>query len=127
MPRVTHFGIHASDAERAIQFYTRVFGWQFVKWEDPIDYWTIKTGPEEEPGIDGGLTLRKAAAKGEDVISYINTINVPSLDEYLKKVLENGGHQTVATMPIPNIGWLAYCKDTEGNIFGMMQEDASAS
>jgi len=21
----------------------------------------------------------------------------------------------------PGVGWLAYCKDTEGNIFGMMQ------
>jgi predicted enzyme related to lactoylglutathione lyase len=24
------------------------------------------------------------------------------------------------------VGWLAYCKDTEGHIFGMMQNDPSA-
>jgi predicted enzyme related to lactoylglutathione lyase len=29
-------------------------------------------------------------------------------------------------MPIPGIGWLAYAKDTEGNIFGMMQNDPGA-
>jgi predicted enzyme related to lactoylglutathione lyase len=29
-------------------------------------------------------------------------------------------------MPIPGMGWLAYCKDTEGNIFGMMQNDPNA-
>jgi hypothetical protein len=29
-------------------------------------------------------------------------------------------------MPVPGVGWLAYCKDTEGNIFGMMQADKSA-
>jgi len=29
-------------------------------------------------------------------------------------------------MPIKSVGWLAYCKDTEGNIFGMMQEDKNA-
>jgi predicted enzyme related to lactoylglutathione lyase len=29
-------------------------------------------------------------------------------------------------MPVPGIGWLAYCKDTEGHIFGMMQNDPSA-
>jgi predicted enzyme related to lactoylglutathione lyase len=29
-------------------------------------------------------------------------------------------------MPIPGMGWLAYCKDSEGNIFGMMQADPSA-
>ena len=27
---------------------------------------------------------------------------------------------------IPGVGWLAYCKDTEGHIFGMMQNDPSA-
>jgi predicted enzyme related to lactoylglutathione lyase len=30
-------------------------------------------------------------------------------------------------MPIPGVGWLVYCKDTEGNIFGMMQADANAN
>jgi predicted enzyme related to lactoylglutathione lyase len=29
-------------------------------------------------------------------------------------------------MPIPGVGWLAYGKDTEGNIFGIMQSDAGA-
>jgi predicted enzyme related to lactoylglutathione lyase len=24
------------------------------------------------------------------------------------------------------VGWLVYCKDTEGNIFGMMQNDPNA-
>jgi predicted enzyme related to lactoylglutathione lyase len=30
-------------------------------------------------------------------------------------------------MPIPGMGWLAYVKDTEGNIFGMMQSDPAAA
>jgi hypothetical protein len=30
-------------------------------------------------------------------------------------------------MPISGVGWLVYCKDTEGNIFGMMQEDQGAA
>lgn len=29
-------------------------------------------------------------------------------------------------IPNENRSWLAYCKDTEGNIFGMMQDDPSA-
>jgi predicted enzyme related to lactoylglutathione lyase len=29
-------------------------------------------------------------------------------------------------MPISGIGWLAYCKDTEGNILGLMQNDPTA-
>jgi predicted enzyme related to lactoylglutathione lyase len=29
-------------------------------------------------------------------------------------------------MPVPGVGWLAYYKDTEGNIFGVMQDDRQA-
>ncbi len=27
---------------------------------------------------------------------------------------------------LPGVGYLAYCQDTEGNVFGVMQEDRSA-
>jgi predicted enzyme related to lactoylglutathione lyase len=29
-------------------------------------------------------------------------------------------------MPVPGIGWLAYVKDPDGNILGLMQSDANA-
>jgi predicted enzyme related to lactoylglutathione lyase len=29
-------------------------------------------------------------------------------------------------MPIPGVGWLAYLKDTEGNIFGISSSDPGA-
>ena len=32
----------------------------------------------------------------------------------------------VPKMPIPGVGWLAYVKDSEGNILGMMQSDPAA-
>jgi predicted enzyme related to lactoylglutathione lyase len=28
-------------------------------------------------------------------------------------------------MELPGVGWLAYCSDTEGNVFGMLQPPAS--
>jgi uncharacterized protein len=30
-------------------------------------------------------------------------------------------------MAIPGVGWLAYCADSEGNGFGIMQADESAT
>ena len=36
MPRPVHFEIPAENPQRAINFYTRVFGWTFKKW-DPQD------------------------------------------------------------------------------------------
>jgi len=50
------------------------------------------------------------------VISYVCTVDVPSGDDYLKKAVARGGVVAVPKMPIPGIGWLAYCKDTEDNI-----------
>ena len=38
----------------------------------------------------------------------------------------SGGSIALPKMPVPGVGWLAYFKDTEGNIFGAMQGDANA-
>jgi hypothetical protein len=55
MPRVIHFEIHVDNPERAIDFYRAVLGWQFTKWPGPVGYWLVTTGPQEQPGINGGL------------------------------------------------------------------------
>ncbi len=44
MPRPIHFEIPAENPERAMQFYSSVFGWKFNKWDGPMDYWVISTG-----------------------------------------------------------------------------------
>ena len=126
MPRVLHFEIHASDPERGIKFYEKVFGWTFQKWEGPMDYWLITTGPDSEPGINGGMVRRQGEIDGQAVIAYVCTIGVEDLDATMATVEANGGKVALPKMPIPGMGWLAYYKDTEGNIFGMMQPDESA-
>jgi uncharacterized protein len=126
MPRVIHFELHADDPERAIRFYATVLGWHFTKWEGPMDYWLIKTGPKEQPGIDGGMIRRQGNATGDKVIAYVCTVDTPNLDEYLVKVTAHGGIVVVPKMPIPTVGWLGYAKDPEGNIFGLMQPDPAA-
>jgi hypothetical protein len=126
MPRVVHFEIHAGDPSRAIRFYERVFGWTFQKWEGPMDYWLITTGPNDQPGINGGLIQRQGAVDGQALIAYVCTVDVASIDESIETVQANGASIVVPKMPVPGVGWLVYCKDTEGNIFGMMQADAAA-
>jgi predicted enzyme related to lactoylglutathione lyase len=56
----------------------------------------------------------------------VNTIDVPSVDEFAKKVEQNGGKIVVPKHTIPGVGWIAYFKDPESNMFGMMQDDPSA-
>jgi predicted enzyme related to lactoylglutathione lyase len=122
MPRPVHFEIPADNPRRAIDFYSKVFGWKFQKWEGPMDYWLITTGETTEPGINGGLLQRQHPEQ-----PCVNTVTVANLDESLAVVESSGGVCVVPKMPVPTVGWLAYCKDTEGHIFGMMQPDTSAS
>ncbi|MGZ6925056.1 VOC family protein, partial [Oryzihumus sp.] len=57
MSRVVHFEIQADDVERAKAFYGAAFGWEFQDWSGATGsaYWGIVSGPEDEPGINGGL------------------------------------------------------------------------
>ena len=126
MSRVIHFEVHAENPERAVKFYSALFGWEFTKFPGPEEYWLIKTGPDDQRGIDGGLIRRRGVIDGQAVIAYVCTIDVSSVDKYAEKISENGGSIVVPKMPIPHVGWLTYAKDTEGNIFGIMQSDAQA-
>jgi predicted enzyme related to lactoylglutathione lyase len=119
MPRVTHFDIVADDPERAAAFWNRAFGWEFSKWDGPMDYWMIMTGKGE--GIDGGLSRR---APSQPMIPM--TIDVPDIDGYIAKVEREGGRLLAPKYAIPGVGWFAPFMDTEGNVFGMMQADVSA-
>jgi len=126
MPRPIHFEIHADEPERAVAFYQKLFGWEFTAWGGPMPYWIIKTG--EGPGIDGGLVPRRGTVTPEaPVIAYVCTIEVAALDDQLAKAVSLGGAIALPKQPIPGIGWLAYAKDTEGNVFGLMQNDPAAA
>ena len=126
MPRVVHFEIEAENPERAAKFYTKVFGWKIEKWDGPMDYWMVVTGDKKEPGINGGMYKRKEKAKGNDHNAYVCTIDVPSVDEYEKKIKANGGKITMPKSAIPGVGWFATATDTEGNCFSIMKTDMKA-
>jgi predicted enzyme related to lactoylglutathione lyase len=128
MARVVHFEIHADDPERAVRFYQKVFGWEITKWAGSADYWLVNTGPKEQPGINGGLLRRHGPGpvEGHAVSSFVCTVDTPSVDETVQSVLANGGTIALPKMPIPGVGWLAYVKDTEGNILGIMHADPTA-
>jgi predicted enzyme related to lactoylglutathione lyase len=128
MSRVVHFEIHAENPERAVRFYSAVFGWTIKKWDGPADYWLVTTGPADQRGIDGGLVVRRggAPAEGQPVNAYVCTIGVASVDGAIAAIKAAGGTIALEKMPVPGVGWLAYAKDTEGNIFGVLQPDPTA-
>ena len=129
MSRVIHFEIHATNPENLVPFYSALFGWTFTKWDGPMDYWMIETGPATALGINGGLVGRRGEAPvgGEPVNAFVCTVSVESAEASLARAFELGGEVAVPVMPIPGVGLLCYAKDPNGNLFGMMQSDHSVA
>ena len=124
MNRVVHFEISADDTKRASNFYSKVFGWKFDQWKGgTMEYWMIVTGEKDVQGINGGLYKRTKPLSGDNPNAFICTIEVDSFDNYSKKIIDNKGKVFVKKGPIPGMGWIGQFKDTEGNIFGLMQSD----
>ena len=115
MPKVVHFEIPADDPERVIKFYEEVFGWEIQKWEGEFDYWLIKTGEDEEPGINGAIMTKEM---GEMVR---NTIGVDDFEKYVSRIKREGGKMLTPKMNIPGIGDMAAFQDTEGNVSVIME------
>ncbi len=112
----------ADEPERAVKFYADVFGWQIQNWGGPVEYWLITTGPDSEPGINGAIARRIPERS-----ATINTIDVPDADAFMEKIAAMGGKVLTPKMAVPGVGYMAYCEDTEGNPFGIMQMDENAA
>ena len=122
MPKIIHFEIPAEDTKRAVTFYEKAFGWKFNEYDgEEMDYWLATAGEDKEPGINGAIS-----EKDETHPTTINTISVPSFEDAVKKISAAGGEILGPKMTVLSVGYMAYCKDTEGNIFGIMQTDPKA-
>ena len=119
MARVVHFEIPTVDPKRSVAFYKKAFGWKIKQW-GKVDYWMVTTGEEKTPGINGGIMLKK------DLKTTVNTLDVVSVDKAVAKVVTAGGKLVRPKAAIPTMGWIAYCADPDGNVFGMMQMDPKA-
>lgn len=134
MNRIVHFEIHAKDREKIKKFYQDVFGWEMQQFgPDMGNYTVVKTGdpvPKDMAsiGINGGITERRGGLPqdGAAVNAYVCIVGVEDTDAMVKKVLDAGGTIALETIDVPGVGRLAYCKDPEGSIFGMLKPEMSA-
>jgi uncharacterized protein len=124
MGRPIHFEIHASEPEKLVGFYTELFGWAFSRWGDE-PYWLATTGPDG-PGINGAIVARRGdrAAAGQPVNAFVVTVEVTELDAALATAQTLGATVAVPKQLVPNVGWLAYVNDPDGNIVGMLEPAA---
>ncbi|TFG30130.1 VOC family protein [Candidatus Thorarchaeota archaeon] len=122
MNRVYYFEMPVEDFDRAIKFYETVFGWKVTKSDRPSGpYYSVKTGDDSKQGINGSFFKKE-----EGWSSVSNVINVDDIDGCIAKLQDLGGEMIFPKTIINGVGYLAYFKDTEGNTFGMMQNDPKA-
>ena len=116
MNSIIHFDIACEDVQRAKKFYEGLFGWKITKAPGPMEYFMIET-----EGVGGGMGKRQAPWQ-----KMQNFIQVPDIDEYMKKVQALGGKMLSPKLTVLGIGYIVSCEDTEGNAFGLLQTDENA-
>ena len=117
--RVVHFEIPCDNPEKTMDFFKEVFGWTFKQFGSE-QYWFASTGDENSPGINGGF-LKKRDPK----MPLANSIHVEDIDEAIKKIEKAGGDVIVPKKPVPNVGWIGFFTDPDGNVHGILQYDST--
>jgi predicted enzyme related to lactoylglutathione lyase len=119
--KVVHFEVPFDDGDRAMAFYKDVFGWEIMSMPE-MQYNIVTTGPSgdagpTEPGYIGGGMLQRQ----DPVQTPVITMEVEDIDATLKAVDANGGSTVAAKMPVGDMGFAAYFRDSEGNLMGLWQ------
>ena len=78
-------------------------------------YWLVTTGPDGEPGINGGFMSREFDQ------AVINTVELDSLEAATEEIEAAGGKLVHGPNEVPGVGTHAYFADPQGIIFGVMQ------
>lgn len=124
MNKVVHFEIPSDDRERAKKFYSSVFDWdvQDMPFQDDV-YTFATTSPVDENFMHKEKgAINGAIYKRDEVLSNpIITIDVPSIDDFSKKIEAAGGKMVVAKGEVPDMGYYAYFHDSEGNLMGLWE------
>ena len=119
MARIVRIEVPSDNAERASKFYETVFGWKFGRLEGAQSYWFCNEGPGSD--ISAGITKRIHPDQ-----RLITTIEVDDLDKTIESIVAAGGTVVAPKMALPGVGFLAFCTDSEGNTFGLAQQDRLA-
>ncbi len=120
MNPVGYFEIPVVDLERAISFYTNVFGYEFFK--ETLDNLEMAFFPfdSNKEGITGALVqgqVYKPSLSG--IFIYFNTDDIDSI---MKKVICQGGEELYPKTSVGQYGFVAEFKDSEGNRIALTEK-----
>jgi predicted enzyme related to lactoylglutathione lyase len=93
MPTIVHFQIPSDNVERSKKFYSDMFGWNFEKvppekLPEGEEHWGITTKDHERNNAVNGGMMKRMMPEQQGIL---NSIGIPSVDEYSAKVEQLGG------------------------------------
>jgi predicted enzyme related to lactoylglutathione lyase len=113
------FEIFVTDVEKAKDFYSELFGWDFKLMEGAdFEYWTIFTG---EDSIGGGFM--KKSSQENNSQSVVIYVEVNDIEEALSSTEKMGGKiEKIKTLISPTSGYYALIRDLDNNVIGVWSE-----
>lgn len=111
--------IPAKDPQRALEFYTKVFNWKVDEWGTD-NYWLLMKSGQGHPRINGAILKRNPPGNWTG-----KPIDVESVDEFSQRIEASGGRIVQPKTEVPGAGWIAYFRDTEGNVQGIHEMEPS--
>ncbi|MDX1991000.1 MAG: VOC family protein [bacterium] len=116
---VRYFEIPVEDLDRAIAFYSAVFGYTFEQADIDGNAMALFPQFESMPGITGAL------AKGDSYVPGKQGARVyfatDSIDETLARAEAVGGRVLYPKTSIGENGWVAEFEDSEGNCIALSE------
>jgi len=109
------FDLMTPSLEKAVEYYTYVFGWGTQDWDGPMPY-TMFTA--EGTAIGGVMTLPADAGAAPHWLGYIACDDVKRTVE---RVASLGGKVLQPVHEIPTVGWYAVIADPQGCVLGLYQ------
>jgi uncharacterized protein len=116
--QMVHVEIPAGDTQKARDFWGSLFGWQWQAFEGPTEYHMTRFSE-----TTGGAIYQPDPANKRGPRVYFD---VDDINAVTARVAELGGEAGEA-QPVPGMGWFSINKDTEGNEFGLWQNDENAA
>ena len=121
MNGLTHFEILVNDIDKAKEFYSNLFDWQF-NFIKEMNYLMFTTESEDGKSKVGGGILKKP----NESFTITNYINVKSVDESAEKVEELGGKIVVPKTAVPGMEWFVHFTDMDENLLALWENDSEA-
>lgn len=124
MAHVAHFSVNANDMERAKAFYAGAFGWSFQAYGPPGFY--MIQGAGGPGGMYASLQERREIVPGKPIYGLECSLSIENSEKAEAAIKKAGGKIVMPRTVIAGVGKLFFFEDTEGNIMGAMEYDATA-